>query len=425
MPTKSFDSNNSTSTNSQQIADEILNDYNNQQSDSENNRYDENYVEPYPDTDFVFAQEPENVQANSDSEINDSLKMHIQDENRMSLNKPEVGPSNQSHPSNSDHSHLTTSTNNHPVVHSHSESHSSPKTSKISLSLMWFILAIITLISFLSYGGLAFYNYYQSLQPTSKFSLLTSKKIELKPDIADNVFLINLNGKDSADLNSKSELIKEKFVSYLKEQGISDKDIQISKNIYPYFISGYSLNSAPEPLTSTRASGATLGSETASEIAPMPNIDIGLPAPDNRQFTVQIGIEVTIRNIQNKLSNLEAITAKSLELGITNFRGYNFRLENTEKVCKDLQKETTEKLITEAKEQLKILGGKEIISTEIRDSSYAFMSCYNNSFPTPYPLDSISSSDSIPGESLERRPIVNSIKNQELQIVLEGEFEYR
>lgn len=440
-------------TQSQQMADQFMDDYNNSQvviSNSEATDFPN--PETQTDTEFVFTNDNLEPQPNSQflEDYKDDIKIYKQsdlkkkdeyqelpqeffEQNDDNNFNPEPGMYIQANQApnyqiqdNPQNPEVAVIPQMYPIANLNQPNlDHKPKSTKISLNVLWFILAVLTFISFLTISILAYYNYYQNQLPTSKFTLVSSNKTELKPDTAMNTFYINLNGTETLDLNTKSDIIKDKFVTYLKEQGVTDKDIVIAKNIYPYYFNDLSTTNEPEPVSTTSAGGTALSNLESTTNSDMPNIDIGIPREPSKQITVQTTIEVTFKNIQNKVDNLDVITAKSLEIGITRFSGYTYKIDNTETICKDLYNKTLEKLIKEADEQLKILGGDIIVATEIKDTGYYNSSCQTSPIFYPYASDNRDLLDTSSSISPEIKASSPTSRNQELQINLEGVFEYR
>lgn len=298
-------------------------------------------------------------------------------------------------------------------------------TKKVSMSVLWFILALIIFITLSTFAGFSYYNNYQNQLPTSKILVTATEKTKVKPDTATNNFFISITGKNLAELNIKADVIRDKFLNYLKEQGISDKDVVVNKNSYPYY-------GGPIPLDSeikeNSVSSSSVSVDMVTEDANKPSTDIlSIPSQFKEdQTTLEISMLVTIKDVQTKLDSLDKITSKALELGVNRVSGYNFSLSQSEIVCRDLKAKAVDKAIKEGQEQVERLGGDKIIRKEINDLNLYADNCSNYNDIYRYSSDTVSSQEPstlVPDLTKSFSPM--PFRENELQVTVQLVLEYR
>lgn len=304
------------------------------------------------------------------------------------------------------------------------------QSKKLSLSLSWFILAIIIVIASFSLAGVSYYNYYQNQLPQSNLNIVTSQKIATKPDTAKNTFYITLNGTNAVELNTQIDALAAQFITYLKEQGANDQDIITSKNNYPYVTYGLNNSVEPQPVSTSSTSVRAISPNSENILEPSPAIDIGLPGllnpePNEKLISVQLILDITLNNFQLKSDILDNVTNKAINIGITSFSGFRFSLSNSKDLCADLKNTTIEKAIKAGENRVKVAGGKTILSKEIRDVSYSD-SCQNDVY-LPYYTDAVSSKSS-PDSAVSSQIAPDNLgsrNNQDLEATVEVTFKYR
>lgn len=202
-------------------------------------------------------------------------------------------------------------------------------------------IALIALfgLAIVAMGAVGVYLYVDSSKPESSLTVEETVTRSITPDTATATFVYNEQGEELEEVNSKLDEVVVNVTNYLKEQGIEDKDIKSNKNSYPdyrYFPDGT-------------------------------NDQVG--------FNAEVNFEVTFRDLESEEVNPNAVLDGLVELGINQFYGFNYSIDDTESICKELEDEAIEKAIERAKKRVDSLGGGRIIKQEIPDT---FGSCGND-----------------------------------------------
>ena len=170
-------------------------------------------------------------------------------------------------------------------------------------------IAMITMVSFLalflaleSVSVLKSWNAPVDPTKTASITVNGSGKISVKPDVATFSFSVDEQAANAKAAEAKATDLTNKAISYLKSQGIEDKDIQTQ---------GY--NSNPRYEYRNQACPANL------------------PCPSNQ---VLVGYEVT-QSVQvkvRKTDNAGAVLAGLTQVGIKNIGGLSLTLDNPDAV---------------------------------------------------------------------------------------------
>jgi len=180
----------------------------------------------------------------------------------------------------------------------------------------------MAIIAMASYATLNFYKV-DFLNPTpATISVSGEGEVMAVPDVGQFSFAVKAEAEDAATAQEESGLKINEIISYLKEQGIEDKDIKTQNyNLYPTY-------------------------RYEDKICP-----VGTYCPRER---VEDGFEVS-QTVQVKVRNTDdsgKIIAGVGERGATNISGLNFVIDDTDV----LRTEAREKAIADAKEKAERLA---------------------------------------------------------------------
>lgn len=187
--------------------------------------------------------------------------------------------------------------------------------------LSFFVIAVFWYVS----------AYSRSVVPERAFTVFGEGKVVAVPDVAEiNFGVLTEGGKNLTDLQKENTEKINKAVSFLKEEGIDEKDIKTQYyNISPRY---QSIPCRPVIL------------QTYPEIiAPCP-----LSSSEIIGYTISQNLSVKVRNL-NKAGD---ILSGVVERGVNNVSGPNFTIDDPVK----LQNQAREEAITQAREKAKSIA---------------------------------------------------------------------
>ncbi|MBI4136339.1 MAG: SIMPL domain-containing protein [Candidatus Vogelbacteria bacterium] len=178
--------------------------------------------------------------------------------------------------------------------------------------------------------------YSKSLQPSAyrSFSVSGQGKVVARPDVAMFTFsIINEGGTDIAVLERDNTARGNKINSWLKEQGVADKDIKTEQyNLSPRYQNTFCRPASPASPNRGEPAGGT-------GICPPPSI-VG--------YTVTQSVGVKVRDF----AKIGAILSGVVERGANNVSQLNFTIDDPIAV----ENEARTKAIAEAREKAKIVA---------------------------------------------------------------------
>ena len=162
-------------------------------------------------------------------------------------------------------------------------------------NVLW-VVVMLTAVA-IGYAAISFvHSYGESIQPSSfrSFSVTGQGKAIAIPNVAEFTFtVITQGGKDVSSLQSQNTTAANKVISFVKSDGVADKDIQTQYyNVSPDYQT-YSCNNVVVPQSYGASSGGTVSSQTA----------IACPPASIVGYTVTQTVDVKIRDF-TKIGNI-------------------------------------------------------------------------------------------------------------------------
>ena len=155
-------------------------------------------------------------------------------------------------------------------------------------NVLW-VVVMLTAVA-IGYAAISFvHSYGESIQPSSfrSFSVTGQGKAIAIPNVAEFTFtVITQGGKDVASLQSQNTTAANKVISFVKTNGIADKDIQTQYyNVSPDYQT-YSCNNTVVPQSYGVSSGGTISSQTV----------VACPPASIVGYTITQTVDVKIRD---------------------------------------------------------------------------------------------------------------------------------
>ncbi len=171
--------------------------------------------------------------------------------------------------------------------------------------------------------------YSRSVVPERSFAVSGEGKTVAVPDVAEiNFGVLTEGGKNLNDLQKENTERINRTISYLKEQGIDEKDI---KTQYYNILPRYQFFSCPPPFTPD-------------------GVSVGRPCPPSEIIGYSINQSVLVK--VRDLKKAGDILAGVVERGANTVSGPNFTVDDPV----ELQNETREKAIKQAREKAKSMA---------------------------------------------------------------------
>jgi uncharacterized protein YggE len=225
-----------------------------------------------------------------------------------------------------------------------------PKQNFLNLSI------IITLFSFLILavligGSIVYFQYlrYRNDTKTSKIDILGIAEKKVKYDKLTLSFVVSKSGTDLNELNKQIDEATFKVQELLTKNSIKKENIQNFKNSFPDYNDQYN--------------GGTVDPNRVKKTV----FDV--------RFTVKID------DLQSNLSLPNNLTKDLIAIGVNQFDPYNYEIANQRAVCDDLKTTAIQNAREKGIKQIKAIGGKEIVSTQIQAGGD---DCGGLMYPIPY-----------------------------------------
>lgn len=185
------------------------------------------------------------------------------------------------------------------------------KSALYQTASLFLMVMMVVLTYSLLWGSLKSEQY-----PTKTISVNASGKSIAKPDVARISFSIVSEGKTSSEVSDKNNEVATKAISFLKDQGIDEKDIRTTEySLNPVYSQAYGLMSSSF-------------------------------VPSIEKYSLTQGIAVKVRDFSKMSSIMEKLTS----LGVNRFGGVSFIVDDQEKYQEEARAEALEKAKAKAQQ---------------------------------------------------------------------------
>jgi uncharacterized protein YggE len=216
---------------------------------------------------------------------------------------------------------------------------------------------IITLFSFLAITALigasvVYFQYlkYRNDEKTSKIEVQGSAEKKVKYDKLTMSFTISKAGIDTVETNRLVDELSVKTLAILQKNGITKENIQNSKNSYPDYTDIYNPAGTGDSIK-------------------------------EKKTIFETRYVIKIEDLQTNLEAPNKITQELVAIGVDRFDSYQYEVINQKQICEELKTEAITNARNQGVKQIKAIGGKEIVSSQIQTGAD---NCGGLMFPIPY-----------------------------------------
>ncbi|MGL4759495.1 MAG: SIMPL domain-containing protein, partial [Patescibacteria group bacterium] len=201
------------------------------------------------------------------------------------------------------------------------------------------LLALLLLAGFLLFLSYILFQFYSN-QNLSSLTVSHQVERKVKPDEATITLTLEESGEDVTKLNAIIDEKTQKIIDFLKTQSIDFNKVTTNKTSQPNRIYN------PD------------GSYKDTQI-------------------VQNSFVIVFDNIQTKPEVPNTVIKELTNRGVKNYSGFNYKISNSKQICEELEKESFEKALNKAKDQINGIKGRFVKAEFSNQGSY---NCEQNPF---------------------------------------------
>ena len=207
------------------------------------------------------------------------------------------------------------------------------------------IILSIFLLFIVAFTAVGAFLIYDQTRPTSSIGVTDTIKQKVKPDQANVQLFISQSGTDVKRMNAENDIATVKVTDFLFKQGIDKNKIKTNKNSFEEYFDK-DIETAINPSSSAK-----------------------------KNMRVETIIDVEFTNLDN---NPNKILDETLNLGVTNYGSFNYKIKDVKVVCDQLEKDVEKTVKIKAEQKISNIGAK-IIKTQYNQTYVT--GCDNNIMP--------------------------------------------